>query len=107
VSAGQTFELKKAPFGGTIKDFASQLTTNTVLTNRTAKFVRSIPYPDCPGEAALQTFAIGGKAPRSLEIGFTVTGNLAITASYSRPKSMAEDPQARAAMRKDVCTVVI
>ncbi|MDQ2871632.1 MAG: hypothetical protein M3R35_00720 [Candidatus Eremiobacteraeota bacterium] len=103
----QQFALKKVPFSGTIKDFASQLTINTVLANRTAKFVRSVPFPECPGEAGIQTFALGGASPQTLEVGFTVTGNMAITASYARPKGAAADPAAHAAMQKDVCTVVV
>ncbi|HEY8298582.1 MAG TPA: hypothetical protein VIG32_11245 [Candidatus Baltobacteraceae bacterium] len=106
-NGGARFTLKKKPYSGGIKDYASTLTTDTILTDRNAKFVQAVPFPDCPGEAGLQRFTIGGKTPGLLEIGFTVTGNMAITASYFRPKGMPADPAARDAIKTDVCTVVV
>jgi hypothetical protein len=103
----QTFSLRKTPFDGSIKDYASALTTSVVLSNPSAKFLRSLPFPDCPGEAGMQIFESEGKAPAILEIGFTVTGNRAIAATYTRPRGTQEDPNARDAMKQDVCTVVI
>lgn len=102
--AGQTFLLKKIAFDGTIKDYASQLTTSIVLQNRTAKFLQSLPFPDCPGEAGLQIFDVGGKKPAILEAAFTVNGSTATTALYMRPRNAPEDPVARAAIKQDVCS---
>ncbi|MGZ3498503.1 MAG: hypothetical protein ACXWNK_15775 [Vulcanimicrobiaceae bacterium] len=104
--ANQTFLLKKSAFDGTINDYASQLTTSVVLQNHTAKFLRSLPLPDCPDEAGLQIFDVDGKKPSIMEAAFTINGDTAITVIYIRPRDAPEDPGAHAAIKQDVCTVV-
>lgn len=104
---GQTFLLQKTSFDGTIKDFASALTTSVVLQNHEAKFLQSLPLPGCPGEAGLQIFDLTGAKPRILEAAFTVRDNTAISVLYMRPRSAADDPNVRAAMKQDVCSPII
>lgn len=91
-------------YQGSLKDLASQLTTGTILQYKGAKFVRSVPYPDCPGEAGLQTFALPSGA--ELEAAFTVWNGTTAVADYVRPPGAPEDPNVHDAMRRTVCPSV-
>lgn len=91
---------------GTLKDLASQVTTNTILRHKGAKFVKAEPYPICPGEAGMQTFTMQGpKGPEILRVAFTQWNGAALTASYQRPENKPDDRRALAAMTSTVCTV--
>lgn len=90
---------------GTLKDLASQVTTNVILRHKGAKFVKAQPYPTCPGEAGMQTFTINGpKGEDILRVGFTQWNGAALTASYQRPANKPDDRRALEAMTSTVCT---
>lgn len=90
---------------GTLKDLASQVTTNVILRHKGAKFVKAQPYPTCPGEAGMQTFTINGpKGEDILRVGFTQWNGAALTASYQRPADKPDDRRALEAMTATVCT---
>lgn len=82
---------------------ASSVTTDTLLRNKGAKLLKAVPYPPCPGEAGLQTFSLDG-GRTVLEVAFTQWTGTAVTASYRRAASTAEDPNAADALRRAVCS---
>ncbi len=95
-------------FSGTLQNLASAITTNTLLSHKGAKFVRSDPFPACPGEAGIQTFRIPGtKGEDVLRVAFTQWNGAALTASYQRPISSPENTDALHAMTRTVCTAVL
>lgn len=95
-------------FRGTLQDLASAITTNTLLSRKGAKFVRSDPFPACPGEAGIQTFTIpAAKSEDILRVAFTQWNGAALTASYQRPISSSENTDALQAMTRTVCTAVL
>jgi hypothetical protein len=93
---------------GTLKDLASQVTTNVVLQHKGAKFLKADPYPGCPGEAGLQTFSVPAPGGEDvLRVAFTQWNGAALTASYLRPRSEADNQQALDAMTRTVCTAPV
>lgn len=94
---------------GTLKDLASQVTENAVLSHKGAKLVQAVPYPSCPGEAGLQTFSVPSPAggDNVLRVAFTQWNGAALTASYQRPRSASDNQDALKAMTQTVCTAVV
>lgn len=101
---------KLTNFNGTLKDLASQVTTSTILSHKGAKFVNSVPFPGCPGEAGLQTFRMPpgpGHGEDLLRVAFTQWNGNGIVASYERPASAPDNKDALTAMAHSVCTSVL
>jgi len=102
-AANQTFVSSSKPFDGTTKDLASQITLDMVL-KRHGKLLSTVAFSACPGEAGLQTYRI---PPATLVlVAYAAYGDKALTAIYARPESAPEDPAARDAMQKSVCTAI-
>jgi hypothetical protein len=91
-----------------LKDLASQVTTDTLLRYRGARLLRAEPFPPCPGEAGWQSFAVpAGRSHRILHVAFTQWNGTAKTASYERPADLPDDPSALTAMGHVVCATPI
>jgi hypothetical protein len=91
-----------------LKDLASQVTTDTLLRYRGAKLLRAEPFPPCPGEAGWQSFAVpAAHGRRILHVAFTQWNGTAKTASYQRPADLPDDPSAITAMGRLVCATPI
>jgi hypothetical protein len=91
-----------------LKDLASQITTDTLLSHRGARLLRAQPFPACPGEAGWQSFAVpAGRSRDILHVAFTQWNGTAKTASYERPAGLPDDPSAITAMGRVVCATPI
>jgi len=101
----QTFSVLSAPFDGTLKDLASQITTNIILTNQAmrAKFVDGLPFTRCPGEAIFQTYSMAA-VKSIIEVAFAVQDGKKVVAEYRRPATDKDDPAAVDAMAANVCS---
>jgi len=106
---GEHFTMKRTPSGGaSLSDLASQVTTDTLLRDRSAKLVKAEPFPACPGEAGEQIFDIKTPSgPAVLRVAFTQWNGTTSIASYQRPASSPDDPQADDALRRSVCSTAL
>ena len=98
------FTAVSAPFDGTLKDLASQITTDVVLRNR-GQYIRGVPFARCPGEAGLQTFTLGKARTLFLQVAFSVQNGRRVQASYQRGADEPDDPAAIDAMAANVCVM--
>lgn len=100
-SAQQRYTIASTTFNGSLQDLASQQTINVVLHERGARFVRSDPFPNCPGQAGVATF----RSPKAIiEDGFALQSSEAITILYQRPAAVANPaPEVPAAMNATLC----
>ncbi len=93
---------------GTLKDLATQVLTNALLSHKGAKLIRADAFPGCPGEAGIQTFRLPTpQGEELLRVAFTQWNGAALTASYRRPMASPDDGNALDAMAHTVCTAVI
>ncbi|HTU70908.1 MAG TPA: hypothetical protein VMF11_11380 [Candidatus Baltobacteraceae bacterium] len=96
----ERYTMTSAAFNGSLKDLASQQTIDIVLKNAGTRFVQSVPFPNCPGQAGLATF----RSPKAIvEDGFALEGERAVTILYVRPSGAAESPEVLAAMNAALC----
>jgi len=103
---GQTYSVATQAFDGTITDLANQETVDMLLRAKGAKFVRSDPYPDCPGLGALMTFGqTTAQGSFALLEAFVIRDSTATLITYKRPAAQAQDPAAMAAMRSAICHI--
>lgn len=100
----ETFLVSSASFDGTLKDLASQTTTDIIL-RRQVKYRGGVPFSRCPGEAGLQTFESAKPPATVVEAAFSVQNNKRILAEYIRPASERDDPAAIDALAANVCVV--
>lgn len=92
-------------WNGSLKDLSSQVATNIILQYKGARLVRTDPFPACPGEAGVQTFALSGfHGHEVLRAAFTQWSGPAVTIIYRRPGELPDDKAAVDAMTRAVCT---
>lgn len=103
-SKNDVFTTSNAPFDGTLKDLASQTTTDIVLRNH-ATYLKGLPFARCPGEAGLQTFSAGRRGAQLLQVAFSVQNGRKMQATYLRSASEPDDPAAIDALAANVCVV--
>jgi hypothetical protein len=96
------FTAASSPYDGTLKDLASQTTTDMVLTNK-AKLVSAAPLPQCPALAGLQVFTLRGGF--RAKVAFAVRDGKRIQAQYIRPAPEPDDPAAIDALAANVCAL--
>lgn len=99
---------RAANSSGTLSDLASQVTTDTLLRNKGARLLKAEPFAPCPGEAGEQTFDVKTSAgPSVLQVAFTQWSGTTTIASYQRPATAPDDPQAIDALRRAVCSAAL
>lgn len=92
-------------WNGSLKDLSSQVAINIILQYKGARLLRTDPFPACPGEAGVQTFALSGTRDRDvLRVAFTQWNGPALTIVYRRPGGLPDDKAAVDAMTRAVCT---
>lgn len=97
----QRYSYARKKFGGTLQDLASQVTIETLMLHRGAKFRGSAPFAPCPGSAGVATFTLPGGA--TLQEGFAVGNGQSIRTTYTRPRAAPSDPNVSAAMQNALC----
>lgn len=102
-AADETYENLTKPYDGDTKSYASDVTLDFVL-KRHAKLQKTVAFAPCPGEAGLQTYAVG---KFTALVAYAVYNGSAMQSIYMRPAGASEDPAAVAAMGKSVCTAGI
>ena len=100
-SPQETFRIAAGPFDGTLKDLASQTTTDVILQQQ-VKYRSGVPFSPCPGEAGLQTFASVPPA-KVVQAAFSVQNGRKVVAEYIRPVQKPDDAAATAALAANVC----
>ena len=102
--ARQSFRVVAGAFDGTLKDLASQTTTDVIL-QRQVKYRSGVPFSRCPGEAGLQTFASAKPDGIVVQAAFSVQNGKRTVAEYARPASQKDDPAAIDALAANICVV--
>jgi hypothetical protein len=99
----QEYQYATTSFGGTLSDFASQVTITALTRNRGTKFGGSVPFTQCPGAAGVQTFELRDRT--TLQEAFAVRNGQAILIRYVRPTGTPVDANALQAMQKTLCAL--
>ena len=98
----QRYTISGTAFTGSLSDLASRVAINQLLRHTGTRFIRSLPLPDCPGEAGLAYF----RGPKLLtEAAFGVENGRALTAVYERPIRAPRAPEVDAARRALLCVL--
>ncbi len=102
----QTFRIESQPFDGGLHELASEEAAAVILHHPGLRYVGSIPFPPCPGEAGLLRFVGHGASAQRIEVGFTVWQGTATIATYARPLHASVSREAWNALRADLCHTV-